>query len=507
MIQFASGEAAGGGPPQRDFDSSRFDNLGDDDDDETNKAMGGKPNKQMQEQMKNMQAMMEGMTKGKSKPGGAGAAPRAAQRPTKTLAECIPAELRGQLRQLTPDGGCLYRVLEAAPSGERPRPRAKCNFEWVAHYIEPRVAVDPQQPGWRECPGGGIRLGKQFKVLGWELGASAMQVGETAEIYCAPKYCEGFCDIQMTLLRLEHAAGCPGGMGRLTGCPACNPELTAKQVEFQNSGQLARRGEPIVFTLRLTSVEQFDVTRAEFWELDVESRLAAAEAWRVEGNTLIGKKDYRAAVDKYHKAVSYLETMLDHVEGPAADETPENKATAGKLRLLKIPLHLNRALGLLKLNDFVEAGRSCEKVLEDEPDNIKALFRLGQAFAGLHEYASAEQHFDRCSARALAAGSADVAASARKQKEAMRKVRAKAAAKDKKLAAKMFAFPPAPAPPAPAQAADGASPEEGGVAGSSGTEASGATQRSKQQGGALACGGCEEEDCGTATTGAFPDNR
>ena len=31
MIQFASGEAAGGGPPQRDFDSSRFDNLGDDD--------------------------------------------------------------------------------------------------------------------------------------------------------------------------------------------------------------------------------------------------------------------------------------------------------------------------------------------------------------------------------------------------------------------------------------------------------------------------------------------
>eukprot|EP01045_Picozoa_sp_COSAG04_P010197 COSAG04_NODE_618_length_11896_cov_81.925659_2_plen_87_part_00 len=40
------------------------------------------------------------------------------------------------------------------------------------------------------------------------------------------------------------------------GCPACNPELTQKQLEFQNSGRLARKGEPIVFTIRLTSIEQ-----------------------------------------------------------------------------------------------------------------------------------------------------------------------------------------------------------------------------------------------------------
>ena len=39
------------------------------------------------------------------------------------------------------------------------------------------------------------------------------------------------------------------------GCPACNPELTQKQLEFQNSGRLARKGEPIVFTIRLTSIE------------------------------------------------------------------------------------------------------------------------------------------------------------------------------------------------------------------------------------------------------------
>ena len=31
-------------------------------------------------------------------------------------------------------------------------------------------------------------------------------------------------------------------------------------------------------------------------------------------------------------------------------------------------------------------ARTQEKVLEDDPDNLKALFRLGQACVGIHEY-------------------------------------------------------------------------------------------------------------------------
>ena len=53
-------------------------------------------------------------------------------------------------------------------------------------------------------------------------------------------------------------------------------------------------------------LRQFDVTVAEFWELDVESKLEAAEKWRLEGNSLFAKGSYREAGDQYHKAVSYL---------------------------------------------------------------------------------------------------------------------------------------------------------------------------------------------------------
>ena len=41
----------------------------------------------------------------------------------------------------------------------------------------------------------------------------------------------------------------------------------------------------------------------------------------------------------------------------------------------------------------MEAGKSCEKVLAEEPDNVKAVFRLGQVFNGLHEYEKAERHW------------------------------------------------------------------------------------------------------------------
>ena len=259
-----------------------------------------------------------------------------------------------------------------------------------------------------------------------------------AEVYCAPRYAEGFSDMQMVMLRAEHAKGCPGGASSLLGCPACNPELTSKQMEFQNSGRLARNGEPLVFTIRLTSVEQFDVTVAEFWELDVESKIEAAEQWRVKGNALFTDAKYAEASQLYHKAVSYLETLLDTAIGPMAEETDENTALAKRLTALKIPLHLNRAAAFLKLQSFVEAGQSCEKVLADEPENVKAVFRLGQVFNGLHEYAKAERHWKHAAVLACKAGNNSVAKSAEKEIEKMKRGKAKAKAKEKKLAAKML---------------------------------------------------------------------
>ena len=43
-----------------------------------------------------------------------------------------------------------------------------------------------------------------------------------------------------------------------------------------------------------------------------------------------------------------------------------------------IAMHMNLALCYLRLNEAKEAIEHCDKVLEKEPKNVKALFRRGQ---------------------------------------------------------------------------------------------------------------------------------
>lgn len=54
----------------------------------------------------------------------------------------------------------------------------------------------------------------------------------------------------------------------------------------------------------------------------------------------------------------------------------ENK---GKAKELKRVCELNKAACALKLNDYQAAKTSCNTVLKDESDNVKALFRRAQA--------------------------------------------------------------------------------------------------------------------------------
>eukprot|EP01050_Picozoa_sp_SAG11_P025552 SAG11_NODE_5805_length_1460_cov_1.194710_2_plen_117_part_00 len=70
-----------------------------------------------------------------------------------------------------------------------------------------------------------------------------------------------------------------------------------------------------------------------------------------------------------------METLLDHASLWDDDET------VGRVELLRIPLHLNLAACKLKTKDYGAAVLSCTKVLEAEgqAENVKALFRRGQA--------------------------------------------------------------------------------------------------------------------------------
>ena len=60
---------------------------------------------------------------------------------------------------------------------------------------------------------------------------------------------------------------------------------------------------------------------------------------------------------------------------------------------LKCQCHLNLAACFLKSEDYNKVTEHCTSALELEPDNLKGLFRRGQAYAKLHEYEKAKKDF------------------------------------------------------------------------------------------------------------------
>ncbi|KAG8847971.1 RNA polymerase II-associated protein 3 [Serendipita sp. 411] len=94
-----------------------------------------------------------------------------------------------------------------------------------------------------------------------------------------------------------------------------------------------------------------------------------AAAFKLKGNDAFKSGNFAAAVG------AYTDAMLADPKDPT--------------------LPLNRAAAYLKLNKFQDAERDCGKVLLFDPKNIKALFRRGQARAGLGDYTKALVDLDQ----------------------------------------------------------------------------------------------------------------
>uniref|UniRef100_A0A8C6NHY2 Peptidyl-prolyl cis-trans isomerase D n=1 Tax=Nothobranchius furzeri TaxID=105023 RepID=A0A8C6NHY2_NOTFU len=108
---------------------------------------------------------------------------------------------------------------------------------------------------------------------------------------------------------------------------------------------------------------------------DVDKVLSVAEDVKNIGNVLFKNQDWKAAVNKYSKALRYLETSGEQLE-----EEAQHKLEPTALSCL-----LNTAACKLKMQLWQEALDSCTEALELNQSNAKALFRRAQAWQGLKE--------------------------------------------------------------------------------------------------------------------------
>ncbi|GIL55522.1 hypothetical protein Vafri_11086 [Volvox africanus] len=126
-------------------------------------------------------------------------------------------------------------------------------------------------------------------------------------------------------------------------------------------------------------------------ETEAEFRLRAGEQIRVEGNELFKDGKFGEAVQRYSSALRYV--GQDNFSDPAA--VTEEQKTA--LQQAVISCLLNRAACRVRLGKPEAALADAEAVLEQAPDNVKALFRAGQAKIALKNYKDALVDLKRAS--------------------------------------------------------------------------------------------------------------
>lgn len=112
---------------------------------------------------------------------------------------------------------------------------------------------------------------------------------------------------------------------------------------------------------------------------DVDKVLSVAEDVKNIGNSLFKNQDWKGAINKYNKALRYLEVSGEQLEEDAQL----------KLEPTALSLFLNSAACKLKMQQWQEALDSCNEALELDQANTKALFRRAQAWQGLKEFSKA----------------------------------------------------------------------------------------------------------------------
>jgi len=152
---------------------------------------------------------------------------------------------------------------------------------------------------------------------------------------------------------------------QIVNCVCGHPTLPLVAVSGIDSDiKLLSPGEP---------TEDEAVRRAcmrDTWsEQDVVQDLARARKLRLAGNAAFGRGDHHDAELRYRDALELLEI----------DECATSDARRDEMRKEKRNCHLNLAAAALRLGRYETVTSSCERVLQAEPDNVKALYRRAQS--------------------------------------------------------------------------------------------------------------------------------
>ncbi|KAI7756071.1 hypothetical protein M8C21_015510, partial [Ambrosia artemisiifolia] len=168
------------------------------------------------------------------------------------------------------------------------------------------------------------------------------------------------------------------------------------------------------------------------WPLDLDNKpedvswwMNAVDAIKIMGNEQFKKQDYKSALRKYRKALRYLDICWEK-------EDIDEGGKTDSLRKTKSQIFTNSSACKLKLGDLKGALLDADFALREIDDNVKALYRQGQASMALNDIDSAVESFKK--ALVLEPNDAGI----KKELAAAKKKIADRRQQEKKAFAKMF---------------------------------------------------------------------
>lgn len=347
------------------------------------------------------------------------------------------------------DGGVLKKIIREGTGEETPSSGDKVFAHYVGKLLDGTVFDSSRE---RDALFD-FTLGEGSVIKGWDIGIATMKKGEIAELTCKPEYAYGkagsppkippdatlIFEIELHDWNLEDlSTSHDGGIQRkiiTKGEGYAKPNDGAsvevhligkwnnnvfedREVTFtigegsesnilesiEHAIQSFKKGERSLIKLKPKyaygdkgepslnippnadieyeiHLKNFEKAKGS-WEMDSDEKLEQSEISKNKGTTYFKAEKYSLAVKQYKKIIDFLEY-----------ETSLSDDDMKKRNSLMIAGYLNLALCNLKLNNYLEAIKYCDKVIELDPENEKGYFRRGMAYFSQNEFELSKKDF------------------------------------------------------------------------------------------------------------------
>ncbi|KAI7853111.1 hypothetical protein BDC45DRAFT_442766 [Circinella umbellata] len=220
-----------------------------------------------------------------------------------------------EIEKLTDDGKLTKHIIKPG-HGIKPTKKSQVSVHYEAFLVKQDSKFDSSRD--RNVPFT-FTLQSGQVIQAWEMAIPTMEIGEIAEINCSYDY----------------------GYGEKG-----HPPLVPKKASLRFIVELLGAWEPAG---------------------SARQKLEAATKKKSEGNDLFKKGEIELALFAYRSARDYIIDLWD-CEPEEMDECRE----------LVIAIQNNIAMCYIKLHQWENAIEVCKKVLDRDPCNVKACYRIGQ---------------------------------------------------------------------------------------------------------------------------------